>query len=68
MARYTGPVCKLCRREGVKFFHKQWGGATPKSAGRELDGRTWEEFPRLPQPGKVNPRLFPGTGAGKRPA
>jgi small subunit ribosomal protein S4 len=22
MARYTGPVCKLCRREGVKLFFK----------------------------------------------
>ena len=22
MARYTGPVCKLCRREGVKLFLK----------------------------------------------
>src|SRR5881409_2594738 len=22
MARYTGPVCKLCRREGVKLFRK----------------------------------------------
>jgi protein gp37 len=30
---------------GVAFFFKQWGGRTPKSGGRELDGRTWEEFP-----------------------
>src|SRR4051812_46812995 len=22
MARYTGPVCKLCRREGIKLFLK----------------------------------------------
>ena len=22
MARYTGPACKLCRREGVKLFLK----------------------------------------------
>ena len=22
MARYTGPVCRLCRREGVKLFLK----------------------------------------------
>lgn len=33
---------------GVKLFHKQWGGLYPKSAGRDLDGRTWDEFPRLP--------------------
>lgn len=35
----------LCHREGVHFFWKQWGGFTPKSGGRELDGRTWEEYP-----------------------
>jgi len=37
-----------CLEENVKFFFKQWGGATPqkkKAAGRELDGRTWEEIP-----------------------
>ena len=22
MARYTGPVCKLCRREGIKLYLK----------------------------------------------
>jgi protein gp37 len=30
---------------GVAFFFKQWGGRTPKSGGRELDGRSWDEFP-----------------------
>jgi protein gp37 len=30
---------------GVPFFFKQWGGRTPKSGGRELDGRTWDEMP-----------------------
>lgn len=33
---------------GVKFFHKQWGGHYPEAAGRVLDGRTWNEMPRLP--------------------
>jgi protein gp37 len=28
------------------FFFKQWGGWTPKSGGRELEGRTWDEMPR----------------------
>lgn len=35
----------LCVREGVAFFWKQWGGLTPKAKGRQLEGRTWEEFP-----------------------
>jgi protein gp37 len=33
---------------GVPFFFKQWGGRTPKAGGRELDGRTWDEFPIAP--------------------
>jgi protein gp37 len=31
---------------GVAFFFKQWGGRTPKVGGRELDGRTWDEYPK----------------------
>ncbi len=30
MARYTGPVCKLCRREGLKLFLKGDRCFTPK--------------------------------------
>ncbi|MCB1195226.1 30S ribosomal protein S4 [bacterium] len=30
MARYTGPVCKLCRREGEKLFLKGYRCYTPK--------------------------------------
>ncbi len=36
-----------CKKAGVAFFFKQWGGFRPKSGGRELDGRTWDEFPLL---------------------
>ena len=36
-----------CVSAGVPFFFKQWGGRTPKSGGRELDGRTWDEMPCL---------------------
>lgn len=34
-----------CQSQGVAFFFKQWGGLRPKSSGRELDGREWNEFP-----------------------
>lgn len=37
-----------CVRAGVPFFFKQVGGRTPKSGGRELDGRTWDQFPATP--------------------
>ncbi len=34
-----------CVAAGVRFFFKQWGGVHKKAAGRELDGRTWDEMP-----------------------
>lgn len=30
---------------GAAFFHKQWGGVTPKARGRQLDGQTWDGMP-----------------------
>jgi protein gp37 len=39
------------------FFFKQWGGAKPTSGGRELDGRTWSEFPAATSPS--NPKGEP---------
>lgn len=36
-----------CARQGVSFFFKQWGGFRPKSGGRDLDGREWNEFPSI---------------------
>ncbi|KXG75697.1 30S ribosomal protein S4 [Fervidicola ferrireducens] len=32
MARYTGPVCRLCRREGIKLYLKGERCYTPKCA------------------------------------
>jgi protein gp37 len=34
-----------CTPTLTAFHFKQWGGRTPKAGGRELDGRTWDEFP-----------------------
>jgi protein gp37 len=34
-----------CVAGSVPFFFKQWGGPTPKSGGRLLDGRLWDEMP-----------------------
>lgn len=39
-----------CQAAGVAFFHKQHGGAKKVAGtwgGRELDGRTWDEFPAV---------------------
>jgi protein gp37 len=34
-----------CLDSNVPFFFKQWGGTRKKKAGRELEGRTWDELP-----------------------
>ncbi|HVS33517.1 MAG TPA: phage Gp37/Gp68 family protein [Thermoanaerobaculia bacterium] len=34
-----------CRRAGIAFFFKQWGGRNKKKSGRMLEGRTWDEMP-----------------------
>jgi protein gp37 len=51
-ARAVSPAWVLnlrnqCVAAGVPFFFKQWGGRTPKAGGRELQGRTWDEMPRI---------------------
>ena len=35
----------LCQESSVAFFWKQWGGRTPKSGGRLLDGAEWSQYP-----------------------
>lgn len=36
-----------CRKAKVAFFFKQWGGVRPKSGGRELQGREWNQYPKV---------------------
>lgn len=36
-----------CRAQGIPFFFKQWGGRNKKQTGRKLEGRTWDEMPRV---------------------
>jgi protein gp37 len=52
-ARYMDPMWVIdirnqCQNAKVPFFFKQWGGAKKKKAGRELEGRTWDEMPVQP--------------------
>jgi protein gp37 len=53
----SGPDARYCHPDWVRdlrdrcvgyhvaFFHKQWGGRTPKAGGRSLDGQTWDLMP-----------------------
>jgi protein gp37 len=36
-----------CRIHNVAFFFKQWGGIRPKSGGRKLKGREWNQYPKI---------------------
>ena len=38
-----------CVAARVPFFFKQWGGRSPKTGGRLLEGREWNQFPKKPQ-------------------
>lgn len=37
-----------CIAARVPFFFKQWGGRSPKTGGRLLEGREWNQFPKKP--------------------
>jgi len=36
-----------CQRYNIPFFFKQWGGINKKKAGRLLEGKTWDEMPKI---------------------
>jgi protein gp37 len=38
-------VYRTCKRDGVIFFFKQWGGVQKSKAGRELHNRTYDDMP-----------------------
>ena len=57
-------VRDLCERQGIPFFFKQWGGRTPKSGGRLLDGTEHNAVPTYLQ--EENRRAF--HMAPQRPA
>ncbi len=48
-ANWVRDVRERCGATGTPFFFKQWGGVNKRKAGRELDGRTWDELPKVNQ-------------------
>lgn len=49
-----------CRKQRVPFFFKQWGGVNKKRTGRLLDGRTWDQMPKIqlsPQRAYAHPAI-----------
>ena len=52
-------IRRQCRRANVAFFFKQWGGVRKHVAGRELNGRTYDDMPAIPQ--RTNGRVRSDT-------
>jgi protein gp37 len=48
--KWVAVIRDQCSSAGVAFFHKQWGGRTPKAGGRQVDGRIWDELPMTAVP------------------
>jgi protein gp37 len=44
---WVDSVLRECRKQGVAFFFKQWGGVRKSQTGRLLHGRTYSEMPFL---------------------
>lgn len=45
--QWVRDIRDVCVDAQVPFFHKQWGGRTPKQNGRLLDGALWDEMPAV---------------------
>ena len=45
-AQWVRDIRDTCIEQKVEFFFKQWGGVNKKKAGRELDGRLWNDMPK----------------------
>jgi protein gp37 len=46
-AEWIDEIKRQCRKSGVAFFFKQWGGTNKKATGRKFRGRTWDEYPHI---------------------
>lgn len=45
LIEWVREVRDQCKAAKIAFFFKQWGGPRPKSGGRLLDRREWNEWP-----------------------
>ena len=45
LVEWAREIRDQCVAAKVPFFFKQWGGLRPKSGGRLLDGREWNQWP-----------------------
>ncbi len=44
---WVNRIQRQCHKAKIPFFFKQWGGVRKSTTGRELNGQTYDEIPRL---------------------
>jgi protein gp37 len=49
---FVTPIFDMCKKQGIPFFFKQWGGSTKCTCHiawgcRLLFGKTWDELPKI---------------------
>jgi len=68
-AAWVREIRDQCVEAKVAFFFKQWGGKRKSRTGRELDGRTWDQFPSTDRcksngerktRGRMRPQVYAG--------
>lgn len=57
-AEWVREIRDQCLEARVPFFFKQWGGITSKARGRILDGKVWNEFPKISRHPAIHKELF----------
>lgn len=40
-------IIRQCKKQNVAVFFKQWGGIRPKSGGRKINDKTFDEYPNI---------------------
>jgi len=46
-------IIKQCKKQNVAVFFKQWGGIRPKSGGRTINNRMYDEYPKIKKIGNM---------------
>ena len=46
-------IINQCKKQKVAVFFKQWGGIRPKSGGRTINGKTYAEYPSIPEKNSI---------------
>jgi protein gp37 len=47
LGEWVRSIRSQCKAQKIAFFFKQWGGVRKANTGRQLDGRTYDEFPDM---------------------